>query len=119
GNAFNFEERESLYNKVFPNNSPTNLEFTASIDSSTASQNYLGTLNTHLTNLDKFIKNPDWENNGARRLIGLLIDLSGTLNIRMINEIYDGDVIFDKSRTAINIYSPEEFIQIAKAIYNS
>lgn len=119
GNSFKFEKRESLYNKIFPNNSPTNLEFTAKVDSSIDNQNYLGKLNSILTKLDDFSRDPDWKNSGARRLIGLLIDLNEALDIRMINEAYDGDVNFSNSRTAINIYSPEEFIGIARTIYNS
>lgn len=119
GNTFVFENSDALYNKVFPRNSPTNLEFEAEVVTDTASRNYLGTLNYHLSELNNFTKSPDWENNGGRRLMGKLVNLSEALNLRMENEVSEGDLEFGGKRTAINIYAADEFVSIAKAIYDS
>lgn len=119
GNRFVFEDTDDLYNKVFPKNSPTNLEFTAEVISVPATQNYLGKFRYQLDKLAEFSKSPEWERNGGRRLIGLLIDLSSTLNVRMVGEAFDGDVKFGNKMTFINIYSPDEFIEFAKSVFNS
>ncbi|GLO16053.1 hypothetical protein PPUJ20028_46390 [Pseudomonas putida] len=119
GNRFVFEDADELYSKVFPRNSPINLEFTAEVNGSLNAQNYLGKLCYQLGKLDDFSKAPDWNRSGGRRLIGLLIDLSVALNLRMVDEPYDGDVVFNGKRTFINIYSSNEFIELAKAIFNS
>ncbi|MEO8644907.1 hypothetical protein [Pseudomonas sp.] len=119
GNTFVFENSDALYNKVFPRNSPTNLEFEAEVVTHTASRNYLGTLNYHLSELNNFTKSPDWENNGGRRLMGKLVNLSEALNLRMENEVSEGDLEFGGKRTAINIYAADEYVSIAKAIYDS
>jgi len=119
GNTFVFENSDALYNKVFPRNSPTNLEFEAEVVTDTASRNYLGTLNYHLSELNNFTKSPDWENNGGRRLMGKLVNLSEALNLRMENEVSEGDLEFGGKRTAINIYAADEYVSIAKAIYDS
>lgn len=118
-NKFVFENSEEIYNKVFPLNSPTNLEFTAEISSTSESQNFLGKLGSELNRLDEFLTQSSWDKHGTRKLIGLLINTSSTLNLRMTNEVYDGDVIFNGKRTALNIYSIHEFLDIAKATYNS
>lgn len=119
GNTFVFENSDALYNKVFPRNSPTNLEFEAEVVTDTASRNYLGALNYHLSELSNFTKSPDWENNGGRRLMGKLVNLSEALNLRMENEVSEGDLEFGGKRTAINIYAADEYVSIAKAIYDS
>ncbi|POA28174.1 MULTISPECIES: hypothetical protein, partial [unclassified Pseudomonas] len=119
GNTFVFENSDSLYNKVFPRNSPTNLEFEAEVVTDTVSRNYLGTLNYYLSELNNFTKSPDWENDGGRRLMGKLVNLSEALNLRMENEVSEGDLEFGGKRTAINIYAADEFVSIAKAIYDS
>ncbi|WP_338921421.1 hypothetical protein V0M98_01320 [Pseudomonas silesiensis] len=119
GDKFVFENGDALYNKVFPKNSPTNLEFTAEVVTAVGSRNYLGTLNNHLSELSELSKNPDWANSGGRRLMGNLTNLSETLNLRMVNDVSDGDFVFGGRRTAINIYSADEFVFIAKAIYDS
>lgn len=91
GNKFVFENSEEIYNKVFPLNSPTNLEFTAEISSTSESQNFLGKLGSELNRLDEFLTQSSWDKHGTRKLIGLLINTSSTLNLRMTNEVYDGD----------------------------
>lgn len=94
GDKFVFQNSDALYNKIFPKNSPTNLEFTAEIVTAIGSRNYLGTLNNNLSELDELFKNPCWADSGGRQLMGKLINLSVTLNLRMINDASDGDLIF-------------------------
>lgn len=119
GNRFVFENTDDLYSKVFPKNSPTNLEFTAEVISVPETQNYLGKFRCQLDKLAEFSESPEWERDGGRRLVGLLINLSVTLNVRMVGEPYDGDVLFDGKRTFINIYSSDEFVELAKVVFNS
>ena len=119
GNTFVFEDNDALYNKVFPKNTPTNLEFEAEVVTDPASQNYLGTLSLHLSALSDYASNPREDNRNGRWLVGKLINLSEALNLRMINEVSEGDLVFGGKRTAINIYASDEFVSIAQAIYDS
>lgn len=119
GNTFVFEDNDALYNKVFPKNTPTNLEFEAEVVIDPASQNYLGTFNLHLSALSDYASNPREDNRNGGWLVGKLINLSEALNLRMINEVSEGDLVFGGKRTAINICASDKFVSIAKAIYDS
>lgn len=118
GNTFVFENRDALYNKVFPKNIPTNLEFKAEVVTDPGSQNYLGALNLHLSVLRNYAKSPGGKDDG-RWLVGTLINLSEALDLRMVNEVAEGDLEFKGQRTPLNIYGADEFVMIATAIYDS
>ncbi|MFJ2288210.1 hypothetical protein ACIOUF_17925 [Pseudomonas iridis] len=119
GNTFVFENRDALYNKVFPKNTPTNLEFKAEVVTDPKSQNYLGALNLHLSVLRDYAKSPGRIDENGRWLMGKLINLSEALDLRMVNEVVEGDVEFKGKRTPVNIYGADEFVMVATAVYDS
>lgn len=119
GNTFVFENRDALYNKVFPKNTPTNLEFKAEVLTDPKSQNYLGALNLHLSVLRDYAKSPGRTDEDGRWLMGKLINLSEALDLRMVNEVAEGDLEFKGKRTPVNIYGADEFVMVATAIYDS
>lgn len=119
GNTFVFENRDALYNKVFPKNTPTNLGFKAEVVTDPKSQNYLGALNLHLSVLRDYAKSPGRTDENGRWLMGKLINLSEALDLRMVNEVAEGDLEFKGKRTPVNIYGADEFVMVATAIYDS
>ena len=118
-NKFVFVDGEALYNKIFTKNGPTNLEFEVVPISTSPGENLLGRLGARLTRLDSFLNQSQWDSEATRKLVGLLIGINGDMQIRWKAESFDGDIVFFKNNTGINIYSLDEFLNIAKAIYNS
>ena len=118
-NKFVFVDGEKLYNNIFPKNGPTNLEFKVELDGSDVGENLLGRLGSRLEKLDKFLDQSQWKDEETRRLVGMLIEVYGDLQIRWTGEAFDGDIMFFRKHTGINIYSLNEFLTVAKSIYNS
>lgn len=118
-NKFVFVDGESLYNKIFTNNGPTNLVFKVDLDDTEDGENLLHRIGTRLDRLDKFLDQSQWNHNETRKLVGMLIDVYGDLQIRWTGEAFDGDVMFFGKHTGINIYSLDDFLAIARSIYNS
>ncbi|OLY72233.1 hypothetical protein AU074_13745 [Pseudomonas sp. ATCC PTA-122608] len=119
GQTFVFDDGDKLYSKIFPNNRPTNLEFTAVPDSDEASENLLGRMHAHLTSLDEMLWKPQWKEEDSHDLANLLIRVYDDLHIKWIGEAFDGDIQFFGKNTGINIYSVDEFTHRAKSIFNS
>lgn len=118
-NKFVFVDGESLYNQIFTKNGPTNLEFKVDLDDTEDGENLLRRISTRLDRLEKFLDQSQWDHNETRKLAGMLIDVYGDLQIRWTGEAFDGDVIFFGMHTGINIYSLDDFLAVAKSIYNS
>ncbi|MNO56209.1 hypothetical protein D3C76_467200 [compost metagenome] len=118
-NKFIFVDGESLYNKVFPSNGPTNLKFKTAPECSRDSENWLGAVGAQLSTLDEFLGQAQWEIRKTRELISILIGICGDISIRWMAEDNDGDILFLGKNTGINIYSLEEFISMTKSIYNA
>ena len=118
-NKFVFVDGEALYNRIFTKNGPTNLEFKVLPINDPSGENLLGRLGARLTRLDVFLNQSQWDREGTRKLVGLLIDIYTDLQIRWDSESFDGDIVFFKTNTGINIYSLDEFLRVAKSIYNS
>ncbi|SDU29429.1 hypothetical protein [Pseudomonas moraviensis] len=118
-NKFVFVDGESLYNKIFTKNGPTNLVFKVDLDDTEDGENLLRRIGTRLDRLDKFLDQSQWNHNETRKLVGMLIDVYGDLQIRWTGEAFDGDVMFFGKHTGVNIYSLDDFLAIARSIYNS
>lgn len=118
-NKFVFVNGESLYNQIFTKNGPTNLAFKVDLGDTEDGENLLRRIGTRLDRLEKFLDQPQWNHNETRKLVGMLTDVYGDLQIRWIGEAFDGDVMYFGKHTGINIYSLDEFLAIAKSIYSS
>jgi len=118
-NRFVFVDGERLYNKIFPNNGPTNLELTVIPEGNEQGENLLGKIGAHLTKLDQMLEKSVWKEREPLDLASLLMDVYGDLQIRWTDEAFDGDIKFFGKNTGINIYSIDEFTYRAKTIYNS
>jgi hypothetical protein len=116
---FVFVDGESLYNKIFTKNGPTNLVFKVDLDDTADGENLLRRIGIRLDRLEKFLDQSPWDHNETRKLVGMLTDVYGDLQIRWIGEAFDGDVIYFGKHTGINIYSLDDFLAVAKSIYNS
>lgn len=104
GNTFVFEDSDALYNKVFPRNSPTNLEFKAEVVTDAVSRNYLGALNLHLSVLNDYTKGSGEANKDGRWIVSKLINLSEALHLRMINEVSEGGCSGVNGRPSISMH---------------
>lgn len=118
-NKFVFVDGGRLYSKIFPNNGPTNLEFTVAPFSNESGENLLGRMGAHLTRLEQMLNKSMWSGREPLELTTLLIHVYGDLQIRWIGDPCDGDIKFFGKNTGVNIYSVEEFTHRALIIYNS
>lgn len=118
-NKFVFVDGESLYNQIFTKNGPTNLVFKVDLDDTEDGENLLRRIGTRLDRLEKFLDQPQWSHDETRKLVGMLIDVYGDFQIRWIGEAFDGDVMYFGKHTGINIYALDDFLAVAKSIYNS
>ena len=118
-NQLLFSNGEKLYRELFPNNRPTNLEFIVKPIQTEAVENLLGRLGGRLARLDEMLDKSHWKEDEVQNLVLLLLNVHGDLHIRWDGEAFDGDVFFLGKNTGINIYSVDEFLGRAKAIYNS
>lgn len=118
-NKFVFVDGESLYNQIFTKNGPTNMAFKVDLDDTEDGENLLRRIGTRLDRLEHFLDQSQWDHNETRKLVGMLIDVYSDLQIRWIGEAFDGDVIYFGKHTGINIYSLDDFLAVAKSVYNS
>lgn len=118
-NKFVFVNGERLYNKIFPNNGPTNLEFNVVPFSNDTGENLLGRIGAHLAQLEQMLDKSEWKGRDPLDLASLMLDVYGDLQIRWIDQACDGDIKFFEKNTGVNIYSVDEFTYRAKTIYNS
>lgn len=118
-NKFVFADGENLYNRIFPSNSPVHLDFKVEPARSAEHENLLGRLTYRLGKLDEFLDQPTWQMNDTRRLVGLLVEVYGELGIRWTGEACDGDLLFFKKHTGVNIYSLDEFLHLATTVVNA
>lgn len=118
-NKIRFHNPERTYNKIFPNNNPTQLEFEVKPNRSTDNENLLGRLGSRLERLDEMLDKSQWNGEETKELVDLLFFTSSDLQIEWIGDASDGDLLFDRKNIGINIYSLDEFAGRAKTIYNS
>lgn len=118
-NQLIFSNGEKLYRELFPNNRPTNLEFIVKPIQTEAVENLLGRLAGRLARLEEMLDKSHWKEDEVEDLVLLLLNVHGDLHFRWDGEAFDGDVFFFDKNTGINIYSVDEFLVRAKAIYNS
>ena len=118
-NKFIIVNGDALYNKIFPNNGPTNLEFKVIPLCGDEGHNHIGELSKLLDELEKILDTPLVENINALDLTILILRINGKLNIKWSAPACDGDIIFDGRNTGVNIYSIQEFTHRIKSVVNS
>lgn len=114
-----FSNKETLYNEVFQNNRPTNVEFIVKPRQAESDENLIGRLGSQLTQLDQMLNMNQWSDEDIIRAVTLLIRLFGDLHCKWVGSPFDGDVFYLGKNSGINIYSIEESLNRIKAIYNS
>lgn len=115
-----FHNPEMLYNSIFPDNRPTHkLQLSVPPKCSETEENLLGRLGVQLSQLDVMLEKPQWLPQETHQLQDLLISIWSDLQIKWTGETSEGDLIYDRQNTGINIYSLNEFTGRAKLIYNS
>lgn len=120
GNKVVFHNPELLYNSIFPDNRPTHkLQLSVPPKFSDTEDNLLGRLGSRLSQLDRMLDKPQWQHQEVHQLQDLLLMIWSDLQIKWIGEESEGDLIYDRQNTGINIYSLSEFTARAKLIYNS
>lgn len=91
---FVFVDGERLYNLIFPNNGPTNLEFKVIPCCDDSGENLLGRIGVHLTQLEDALDKGVWKGRDALDLADLLMRIYGELQLRWIDDPCDGDIKF-------------------------
>lgn len=118
-NKFVFKDGENLYNQIFTKNGPTNLVFSVDLQDTIDGENLLQRLGDRLTRLQKFLDRSQWNHMETLNLVLGLVEVYDDLQIRWTGEAFDGDIIYFRTHTGINIYSIDEIIGVATTIYNS
>lgn len=118
-NKFIIVNGDALYNKIFPNNGPTNLEFKVIPLCGDEGHNHIGELSKLLNDLEQMLDISLPSKIDTSDLMDLLFKLNGYLHIRWMESPSDGDLSFLGKRTGINIYSIDEFALRVKTILNS
>lgn len=121
-NTFTFRDPSSLYNAIFPDNSPHHCTFAEApeFDSSGDGVNHIGKLLWFMNRLKTYLDQAEFKEGEADDLAVLLITLSDYIcMIEPVGELRDGDVTFKDRFYGFNIYTLDDFIKPCLTICNA
>jgi hypothetical protein len=119
-NAFTFRDPSSLYNAIFPENSPHNCSFAVppTFDVDGDGENHVGKIMSKMKTLKAYLDLAQFKDD-ADEFALLLIDLSYSIcMIEPAGELRDGDVKFLERFYGFNIYTLDDFVKPCLSICN-
>ncbi|WP_456268804.1 hypothetical protein M1D97_00600 [Kushneria sp. AK178] len=115
-NEIEFYNKEELYEKIYPSNSPSRCETNVYlVDIRCSKPNGLTDINVMFSSVEKILK----EQSMDLRSIFEIINLQSSLHLENKKNHRNGDILFFDNNTGINIYSLNERLFVLCKTYNS